>query len=150
MKTAELCKIMIGLYSGSLLYASCRAMQLYKLLTPRWRSQTCEVREQWLDSSAATHPRSSLEFHLHYTHTHIHTHLMALCPGLPGWAGTRNVKPIWILLKQEIVSGSGISWAVCKSALRSRQTAMPAVFLQARCPSCHPTNSVKALMEVLN
>ena len=25
---------------------------------------------------------------------------MALCPGLPGWAGTREVKPIWILLKQ--------------------------------------------------
>ena len=32
---------------------------------------------------------------------------MALCPGLPGWAGTREVKPIWILLKQETVSGSG-------------------------------------------
>ena len=27
--------------------------------------------------------------------------------GLPGWAGTRKVKPIWILLKQETVSGSG-------------------------------------------
>ena len=25
-------------------------------------------------------------------------------------AGTRKVKPIWILLKQETVSGSGISW----------------------------------------
>ena len=74
---------------------------------------------------------------------------MALFPGLPGWAGTRKVKPIWILLKQEIVSGSGISWAICKSAPRSRQTTMPAphhsVFLQARCPSCHPTNSVTAL-----
>jgi len=45
----------------------------------------------------------------------------ALCPGLPGWAGTRKVKPIWILLKQETVSGSGISWAICKSASRSRQ-----------------------------
>ena len=51
-----------------------------------------------------------------YTHTHTHTHLTALCPGLPEWAGTRKVKPIWILLKQETVSGSGISWAVCKSA----------------------------------
>ena len=37
------------------------------------------------------------------------------------WAGTRKVKPIWILLKQETVSGSGSSWAVCKSAPRSRQ-----------------------------
>jgi len=31
------------------------------------------------------------------------------------------VKPIWILLKQETVSGSGISSAICKSAPRSRQ-----------------------------
>ena len=39
-------------------------------------------------------------------------------PGLPGWTGTRKVKPILILLKQETVSGSGISWAtmqVCTS-----------------------------------
>ena len=42
---------------------------------------------------------------------HTHNRLMALFPGLPGWAGTRKVKPIWILLKQETVSGSGISWA---------------------------------------
>ena len=55
-----------------------------------------------------------------------HTRLTALCPGLPGWAGTRKVKPIWILLKQETVSGSGISWAICKSASRYRQITMPA------------------------
>jgi len=30
------------------------------------------------------------------------------------------------LLEQEIVSGSGISWAICKSAPRPRQTTMPA------------------------
>ena len=35
-------------------------------------------------------------------------------------------KPIWILLKQETVSGSGISWAVCKSAPHSRQITMAA------------------------
>ena len=28
--------------------------------------------------------------------THTHTCLTALGPGLPGWAGTRKVKPIWI------------------------------------------------------
>ena len=50
-----------------------------------------------------------------------HTRLTAFFPGLLGWAGTRKVKPIWILLKQETVSGSGISWAICKSAPRSRQ-----------------------------
>ena len=54
-------------------------------------------------------------------HTHTHTRLTTLFPGLPGWAGTRQVKSIWILLKQETLSGSGISWAICKSAPRSRQ-----------------------------
>jgi len=34
------------------------------------------------------------------------------CPGEP-------------VLEQEIVSGSGISWAICKSAPRPRQTTMP-------------------------
>jgi len=47
------------------------------------------------------------------------------------------------------VSGSGISWAICKSAPGSRQITTPArhhsSFLQAGCPSCRPTNSVKAL-----
>ena len=60
------------------------------------------------------------------SHTHTHTRLTALFPGLPGWADTRKVKPIWILLKQETVSGSGISWAMYKSAPRSRQVTMPA------------------------
>jgi len=60
-----------------------------------------------------------------WPHTHTHTYrLMALCPGLPGWAGTRKVKPIWILVKQETVSSSGISWAICKSASRCRQITM--------------------------
>jgi len=61
----------------------------------------------------------------HKEHTHTHTRLTALCPGLPGWAGTRKAKPIWILLKQEIVSGNGINWAMCKSAPRSRQITTP-------------------------
>ena len=64
-------------------------------------------------------------FHTH-THTHTHTCLTALFPGLPGRASTRKVKPIWILLKQETVSGSGISWAICKSVHCSRQTTTPA------------------------
>ena len=46
--------------------------------------------------------------------------------GTTGRASTRKVKPIWILLKQETVRGSSISWAICKSAPRSRQITMPA------------------------
>jgi len=52
-------------------------------------------------------------------------------------------------MRQETVSGSSISLAICKSAPRSRQITTPAphhsVFLQAGCPSCRPTNSFKAL-----
>ena len=78
-----------------------------------------------------------------YTHTHAHTHthtrLTALCPGLPGWAGTRKVKSIWILLEQETVSGSGISWDICKTAHNSRQITTPAphrsVFFTGRMPN---------------
>ena len=58
--------------------------------------------------------------------TYTHTHFTTLCLGLPRLAGTRKVKPIRILLKQETVSGSVISWAICKSAPRSRQTTTPA------------------------
>ena len=58
---------------------------------------------------------------------YIHTHpFNGPFPGLPRSAGTRKVKPIWILLKQETVSGSGISWAIGKSAPCSRQITMPA------------------------
>ena len=83
-------------------------------------------------------------------HTHTHTHTFN-----GPFSGTTHVsryqkgKLIWILLKQETVSGSGISWAICKSATRSRQTTMPvphhSQFLGARWPSCCPTDSFKAL-----
>jgi len=80
--------------------------------------------------------------------THTHT-FNGPFPGLPGSAGTRKVKPIWILLKQQTVSGSGISWAVCKSAYRSREIATPAphhsVFYRPDAlPAAQPTAS-KAL-----
>ena len=74
-----------------------------------------------------THIHTHTRAHAHvHAHAHTHKHLIAICPGLPGWAGTRKVKPIWILLKQETVSGSDISWAICKSAPRSRQITTPA------------------------
>jgi len=61
-------------------------------------------------------------------------------------AVTRKVKPLWILLKQETVIGSGIGWAVCKSAHRSRQITMPAPNTQAfyrpdALPAAQPTSS---------
>ena len=63
---------------------------------------------------------------------------------LPGWASTRKAKPNWILLKQETVSGSGISWAICKSAPSSRQITMPAphhsfFYMPDALPATQPT-----------
>jgi len=54
----------------------------------------------------------------------------------------KNNLEFWILLKQETVSGSGISWAT-----RQHPTTQ---FLQAGCPSCCPTNSIKALKAKVN
>ena len=79
-------------------------------------------------------------------HTHTHTH-----PFNGPFSGTTQVsryqiykKPIWILLKQETVSGSGISWDIYKSANHSRQITTPAphrsVYLQAL-PVAQPTAS---------
>ena len=56
---------------------------------------------------------------------HIHTRLTALFSGTTRVSRYQKIKPIWILLKQETVSGSGISWAICKSAPRSRQITTP-------------------------
>jgi len=64
----------------------------------------------------------SVLFFFAYTHTRV----TALFPGLPRWAGTRKLKPIWTLLKQETVSGNGISWATCKSASRFWHITTPA------------------------
>ena len=131
-----------------------------------WSTQQASASSDWsVDTSVVAHPTSPtvytgcmasekrprpLCYSKWNTHTHTHIHLTALCPGLSGWAGTRKVKPIWILLKQETVSGSGISWAVCKSAPRSRPITTPAPhhLFTGRRPSCRPTNSVKALKNV--
>jgi len=52
------------------------------------------------DVVPATQPTASK-----HTHTHTHTRLTALFLGLPGWAGTRKLKPIWILLKHQSTEG---------------------------------------------
>ena len=82
------------------------------------------------------------------SYPHTHTRLTALFQGLPGWAGTRKVKPIRIFLKQETVSSSGMSWAICKSAPHSKQITTPAphhsVFYRPNAlPAAQPTTASK-------
>ena len=65
-----------------------------------------------------------------------HLSLMTLHPQT--LSSLASFKSGLVLLEQETVSSSGISWAICKSAPRPRQTTTPAPhywsFLQAGCP----------------
>ena len=68
----------------------------------------------------------------------------------PGEPVPERKKPIWILLKQETASGSGISWAimqVCTSLQTDNHASTPTQFLQVgdALPAAQPTSSVKAL-----
>jgi len=65
---------------------------------------SCTIQRETLNTNWQLYSNTRTRKHARM-HTHTHTRLMALCPGLPGWAGTRKVKTIWILLKQETVSG---------------------------------------------
>ena len=117
-------------------------------------NQSCRGREVSRGTLRSSFVQSALRSStLYYTKQHTHTHTQHTFNGslsrTTRVSRYRKVKPIWILLKQETVSGSGISWAICKSAPHSRQITTPAPhrssFLQTGCPSWCPTNSIKAL-----
>ena len=122
----------------TMMYKTQHNFQFQDTIPHSRQMQTCR---QWSSSVHATLSPASAPWTLTDD-----TRLMALHPGLPGWAGTRKVKPIWISLKQETLSGSGISWAICKSAPRSRQITTPApdhsVFYRPDAlPAAQPTAS---------
>ena len=93
-----------------------RQMQLHQHLAP----QQQQGLDTWTVSAAAAMaplPQLLAERKTSAVHSHHMTHLVlnmhthtypfnSPFPGLPRWAGTRKVKPIWTLLKQETVSGT--------------------------------------------
>ena len=83
----------------------------------------CDQQRHFHYSTRGLHTRT----HTH-THTRTHTHLFnGPLSGTTRVSQYQKGKPIWIILKQETMSGSGISWAICKqSAPRSRQITTPA------------------------
>ena len=113
-------------------YSTCITHTLYfKFWRQKYR-QTQRERE----SQDSTYPRHrqqqlacdlTLQCHISVilTNTHKHTFNGPL-PGTIRVSRYQKGKPVWILMKQETVSGSGISWAICKSAPRSRQITTPA------------------------
>ena len=79
---------------------------------------------------------ASLEMNTHMkrlSHTHTHTTVLLLFWNMSRTTRmsryqkgkTRKVKTNLDLLEQEIVSGSSICWAICKSAPQKSQTTMP-------------------------
>ena len=81
-----------------------------------------------------------------FSNTHTHTRLTALCPGLPGWAGTRKAKPISITEARD----SEWQWhqlghmQVCTSLQTDSHTSTPPLsFLQARMPFLPPNQQCR-------
>jgi len=80
-----------------------------------------------------------------WQNTRTHTRLTALCPGLRYQKGKTNL---------DFTGARDSEWQwhqlgrmqVCTSLQTGNHASTPPLsFLQAGCPSCHPTNSVKAL-----
>ena len=84
------------------------------------------------DEQSAAAAAAALQSVQHtHTHSHTHTHTQPfngpLSRTIQVCRYQSSTNPTWILLKQETVSGGGISWAIiCKSASRSRQITTPA------------------------
>jgi len=113
-----------------------------QLLPARCQSSTAQYFGD-LSVSDALYPLTDSDILQNYTHTR------ARAFNGPFYGTTRvswyqKGKPIWILLKQETVSGSGINWAICKSVPRSRQITTPPVSFFYRpdaLPAAQPTAS---------
>jgi len=74
--------------------------------------------------------------------------LTALFPWLPEWASTRKVKPsgFYWSKRQWVAVASARYMQVCTSLQTDDHANTPRLkFFTARCPSCCPTNSIKAL-----
>jgi len=75
-----------------------------------------------------------------------HNHFTALFPGPPRWAGARR-ELLDFMVQRKIHKGRHTDHPAGRHPIRTNQCSPPPSphFLQAGCPSCHPTNNVKAL-----
>jgi len=75
---------------------------------------------------------------------HTHTRLTALCPGLPGWAGTRKAKPVCFCLKQETMHQLG-HMQVCTSLQADNLASTPPLsFFTGRMPFLPPNQQCQS------
>ena len=83
-----------------------------------------------------------------FNHPSFYHHTTVLRPflGPPGWAGARK-ELLDFMVQGKIYRGRRTDSPDGHHSIRTKQCPPPPspIFLQAGCPSCHPTNSVKAL-----
>jgi len=77
-----------------------------------------------------------------------HNHSTALFPGPPGWASARR-QLLDFMVQGKINRGRHTDQLAGRHSIRTNQCPPPLSphFLQAGCPSCRPTNSVKTLKD---
>ena len=101
-----------------------------------------DVRKYYRRQAVLVHPDKVHVFIACYPlpPTHTHTCLVAICLGLPRWAGTTKVKPIWILLEQWHRLGN---MQVCTLLQSDNEASTPPLsFLQVDAlPATQPTVS---------
>jgi len=86
--------------------------------------------------------------HTHtHTHTHTHNRFMGLFPGPPGWAGARRELLDFMVQGKINRDRHRPSGSVPLHPDQPVPTSTIPHFLEARCPCCRPTNSVKALKD---
>jgi len=85
----------------------------------------------------------------HHTTAH-HNHFTALFPGPPRWASARR-ELLDFMVQGKINRGRHTDHPTGRRSIRTNQCPLPPspIFLQAGCPSCRPTNSLKALKAIL-
>ena len=84
-----------------------------------------------------------------YMYYYYNNHFTTLCPGLPRWVGTRRINHsgfCWSRHDGVAVASAEPYASYLHIAPQDNHASTSSVrFLQDRCPSWHPTNSVKAL-----
>ena len=75
-----------------------------------------------------------------------HNRITAIFPGPSGWASARR-ELLDSMVQGKINRGRHTDHVAGRHSIRTKQCPPPSspMFLQAGCPFCHPTNSVKAL-----
>ena len=80
------------------------------------------------------------------SHCNHHNRFTSLSPGPPGWAGAKR-EPVDFIVQGKINRGRNTDHPAGRHSIWTKQCPPPPspMFVQAGCPSCHPTNSVKPL-----